>query len=96
MVTKPVIDKEEASIAHLLETQGLEVTRLELETLFNLADEQGMKKGQGWSKGGASSQMRAEEEVSILEKGCHNRQRKDNENGLISFLRRCGQRRGEW
>lgn len=82
-------EEEEAAIEHLMETPGLELTRTELESLFNLVDE----------TGGGEVQRSSNKDDSAgpqHNSGSLQQQRVlTSHSSLLLFLRRCGLRRSE-
>lgn len=87
---EPTPDAEgEASVAHLLEDPGLELTRKELDSLFDLAEEVSAEDpdrlgcGDGMPTPGA--RIRDSEVKRVRDPG----------KGLLRFLQRCGLRRSE-
>lgn len=95
-------DEGEEAIDHLMETPGLELTRAELESLFDLVDENGdgggdVQRERGGSKGGSKSGDNLQ--LRPLGAGAHTvsegARQERSDSSLILFLRRCGLRRRE-
>lgn len=82
-------EEEEAAIEHLMETPGLELTRSELESLFDLADETGEGNPQRSSNKDDSAGPKHHSG------SLHQERVLTSESSLILFLRRCGLRRSE-
>lgn len=86
-----------------METPGLELTRAELESLFDLVDENGgdVQRSSNGSKGGPKSGDSALSPSSgvgprhVTGGGCRQERVLTSDSSLLLFLRRCGLRRSE-
>lgn len=97
--SKTTSEEEEKSIEHLMETPGLELTRAELESLFDLAEEDqdngGDRDSSSKSGGSAQAQRRLEGAGGNASEGFRHQRSLTSGSSLLLFLQRCGQRRSE-